>query len=917
MATNIGRVEFIVGADGGVLEPELRRIGRRAGLAGGQATGRAFNQALTRETRTGIRDLGRDIGGYVRTLTTTSPAMQRVNQQLTVMRDRARAAGVAFRNGLTAPLRVTRDALTSFFNTARERSGFNGMLEGVRSIRFSLDDLEQTFPRTSIAVRNFGNRLSELRERMRYFAPDADKMDAASRRLNLSFARLGRTLAARFSFGRLRSELSESVRSSDALTSANRRLSRSFDNLGESAGNNSRLLKSHVARTIAAWTGLVLAIGEGTATLGSGVGASLTALIASLATAIGGLGGLAGAAVGGFAVQVALAVSALQKMKEAVPGVQSAVDRLSESWGNAGTQVAQVWGPAVIRFLDTITGFLSNTALVDAMAQSLSGITDAFTNALNGPGFQQFLDALTNIIPGALTNLGSGLANLVSGLASIFAAASPALAVFADQFNQWAGEWATRMAEMAADGRLQEFFNNALNSINAILGVVGSLGNALGTVFAAGNETGISMLNTLTGLFDRWNEWMNTIEGQKALETWFENGERIFNGLLDLAGDLGSALGQLVTPESVERLISFMDSLGEFLPIASGILEVFGRLDILNLFTQALNLIGTALEPILPVLGEIADIISANLSTAMEKLTPLFERLGEILAPVLEKFSVLLAAILPPLIDVIIAVLDVLLSLVDMFTSVDQAVGQNEDALKIWGDVLTNIFTVVGGILTTFLSISSGVFSTVAALLRGDFTGAFKAAQDMVRGVFDAIGINFDDFVSGLAGMVRDAQNFFGDIGRAIEGFGKTVADIFGGVIGWIQDAVGWFGSLFSSANNASGAVRNAGNASSGSRSRIPMATGGVLNGPTRILAGEAGPEAIVPLRRNLSQVDPAVRWLSAMAQGKSPAMASGGVVGSGKTLNVHPGAIVVEETIDGEHTAVSVLRSVVEYVAG
>jgi len=69
------------------------------------------------------------------------------------------------------------------------------------------------------------------------------------------------------------------------------------------------------------------------------------------------------------------------------------------------------------------------------------------------------------------------------------------------------------------------------------------------------------------------------------------------------------------------------------------------------------------------------------------------------------------------------------------------------------------------------------------------------------------------------------------------------------------------------------------------------FATGGTVYGPTRALIGEAGPEAVVPLNRPLSQVDPSVRALSAIAQGK--AMAGGGVAG-GRQVVVEKGAIVV-----------------------
>lgn len=48
-------------------------------------------------------------------------------------------------------------------------------------------------------------------------------------------------------------------------------------------------------------------------------------------------------------------------------------------------------------------------------------------------------------------------------------------------------------------------------------------------------------------------------------------------------------------------------------------------------------------------------------------------------------------------------------------------------------------------------------------------------------------------------------------------------------------------------------------------------AAGGIVNGAQLLTVGEAGPEAIVPLNRSLARVDPAVRALSAFAQGLTP----------------------------------------------
>lgn len=92
-------------------------------------------------------------------------------------------------------------------------------------------------------------------------------------------------------------------------------------------------------------------------------------------------------------------------------------------------------------------------------------------------------------------------------------------------------------------------------------------------------------------------------------------------------------------------------------------------------------------------------------------------------------------------------------------------------------------------------------------------------------------------------------------------------------------------------------------------------AVGGTFHGAQARIIGEAGPEAVVPLRRPLGQVDPSVRWLSAIAQGMAPPMASGGIGGAGTTVIFEPGAIVVEEAGDPRATALEVADEVAERI--
>jgi hypothetical protein len=81
-------------------------------------------------------------------------------------------------------------------------------------------------------------------------------------------------------------------------------------------------------------------------------------------------------------------------------------------------------------------------------------------------------------------------------------------------------------------------------------------------------------------------------------------------------------------------------------------------------------------------------------------------------------------------------------------------------------------------------------------------------------------------------------------------------------------------------------------------------AIGGTFSGAQARVISEDGPEAVVPLRRPLSQVHPSVRDLSAVAQGLAPAGSSSG----GRVVNVAAGAIVVEAASNPLATGVEVL---------
>jgi phage-related protein len=165
------------------------------------------------------------------------------------------------------------------------------------------------------------------------------------------------------------------------------------------------------------------------------------------------------------------------------------------------------------------------------------------------------------------------------------------------------------------------------------------------------------------------------------------------------------------------------------------------------------------------------------------------------------------------------------------------------------------------------------------------------------------------DFQAGLNRLAAPFTNFFGDVKRNWENFWSSLGTAANNAWNTVRDTVNKIVSKIKEiAQNPFGTI---GNLLSGKG----FASGGVLMGPARILAGEAGPEAIVPLNRPLNQVDPSVRALSAFAQGFTP-MASGGIAG-GRSVTFAAGAFQINGALDPQRTALTVVNRIVERVAG
>lgn len=162
-----------------------------------------------------------------------------------------------------------------------------------------------------------------------------------------------------------------------------------------------------------------------------------------------------------------------------------------------------------------------------------------------------------------------------------------------------------------------------------------------------------------------------------------------------------------------------------------------------------------------------------------------------------------------------------------------------------------------------------------------------------IPGVLKKINGLWNDIITGAGHLATTLGNKAGEFGSAVGTWGRHMATAAAKIPGKIVNFFVGLGSRIASAigdivlhiklphiPGIGGSVLNE------ALSKLPHAAGGVFDKATLGIFGEAGAEALVPLTGPLSQVDPSVRELSAIARGLKSGTSTVTTT-PGKTVNV------------------------------
>ena len=492
-------------------------------------------------------------------------------------------------------------------------------------------------------------------------------------------------------------------------------------------------------------------------------------------------------------------------------------------------------------------------------ASAIQGLVKGF-QAMQGPIQAALLVGLGGPINAVTKNL---LPTLKTGFVGI-----------ATTLNGVLGQLAAAFSSPAAVSGFQTLLAGFQPIIASLGTSLIAFGSALGTIFIAALPSAQRFAGFLADIGKQFQAFIGSTAGATALDAFFMHTNMIFSALGPLIAATGKLLAGLVTPSTVAATTMFLGVLTQFMPILGQLLGAISQLSLLNIIAQVLLAVGQAIQPILPQISTLANLLGSGITTAIQILAPMVATLIAALAPFLDIINVLVATLLPPIMTLLqslgtiitgllVAALNAVLPLFTMLVPPINAIiaalmpiisailpplASLLSALipllspiiglftALLGPILaliTPLLKLIGPILNPLIDLLSTLMTAIIPVL----TSVIKALTPVFTGVANAIGAVLIPVVKTIQGVLEGLINFItgvftGNWSQAWKGLVQVFSSIVGGIgdifRGIVNGAVDIINGLISGINTLTSAV---------GIPKIPLiphwASGALLTGPT------------------------------------------------------------------------------------
>lgn len=863
--TTIGRVEYDASIDGKRLPAQARKFGRQAGGEMGKNASKAFSsefdETLTQYGKTWVRTLSKD----------------------------GRYAGLGFSQAMRDVVRgEMNDMVRDMADVFGRKGGIEAFADRMGNAGAATEQLRANLARLNQIGAITDKQYEGLSKQVSRYEQEVTAARVAQSEMNLKQTEFARN-AARVS-AELDRVTAAHVKSREEAAMADFRYNRALQEQFDAITNVTKASKDHasISKTVVAakqsvrgesdkttkalgaqefgWKSLSHNTRQWTLIIGSVLASG--GELAVLGSAVGSSITVAAGAFGAAAVGTGVLIAALQDLNGEIEDLPAAIQPAAAAWQALGDEFGR------------LQDLIQETALKDAVGdfESLRGTVEALR-----PAFEVVAESVGRVI-----------------------------GIFADGIAPGTQGFQNLYDLIEASGPIFETLASAASTFF----------QALGNIFVASIPFVEMFAGHLQDLAGEFLAWTNSIEGQKALEEWFQNGVTIMSALEPLIGAVADALAGLVTPETVAITVDFLNTLTELAPILGEFLLALAALDIFGLLADLLLAVFVAIQPLLPAFAEFGRILSEGISIALMQLGPLLAQLMASLAPLLPIIATLAVQLLTALMPVLPPLIDAFVMLVDAIIPLMPSIAELVVYLAEWlVEAVVTLVPVLIPLIESFVNLLNMIVPIMPVILVLIRVALFPlmAAIQLLSPILEfliELFILILDPIRSILGPIADNEAAFGEMTKAtdalegamddfegmIAGWGDAVGGVLDAVSGAIQGVIGWFQDLFTTAAQDVPAP----SVGESGRGRARLATGALVTSETRATIGEAGAEMVVPLQRPLSQVDPAVRSVAAFAQGRLPGPGGGGSIG--KQVNFSEGSIVVQ-------TPVSDTRVVAEQV--
>lgn len=414
---------------------------------------------------------------------------------------------------------------------------------------------------------------------------------------------------------------------------------------------------------------------------------------------------------------------------------------------------------------------------LDDTADSLNRMARGAAEAATDLGESGILGKALKSSTRSLENLEGIPGQIVAGLGRIAAAAGPSLERITSAVADKADEISESLARAFETGDLQRSIEDAIDVIRQLGRIGGNVLGGLRNIFGGLTQDGSSLFDGLEKITEAFEELTGTDEAQEFFGAVADVARELREALEPLLPILGE-LAKDIFPILTRVLSGVADLFDRLAPVVEEIAEVAG-----GILSEAFSKIADLLDRLIPKFQELAEKFGPKLNEFWERLRPLLEEAGVAFGEVLEELG--------PIIEDMLELTFILA----------------EKLLPIVGGVLMIALMAFIGVLRLLrevFELLQPVIENIARVFRGDFDGALRGSLQLTDRAVGTIKRLFSDMKERVVQTIRDLatqqlaafRDMFFRVTTAVGEFLNRLFTAFSKIPGIVRDATGDLGGI-------------------------------------------------------------------------------------------------------------------------